>query len=123
MRQPTYSAELVEAVLKLLEQYPRWDRDKLVVLVHEDGYQVSASTVGRILRRLKDRGALKEPRANHISARKWPRRRPYTTRKPKGYEVTQRGDMVSLDTLDVRPLPGVLLKQSTAMMWSPNGMS
>ena len=114
VRQPTYSVELMEAVLKLREQYPRWGRDKLVVLVHEDGYQVSASTVGRILRRLKDRGVLKEPIANHISARKRPRRRPYATRKPKGYEVRQRGDMVQLDTQDVRPLPGVLLKHFTA---------
>ena len=84
------------------------------MLVQEDGYQVSASTVGRILRRLKDRGVLKEPIANHISARKRPRRRPYATRKPKDYEIKQRGDMVQLDTLDVRPLPGVHLKHFTA---------
>lgn len=114
VRQPTYTTELVEAVLKLREQYPRWGRDKLVVLVREDGYRVSASTVGRILRRLKDRGVLKEPLANHISARKRPRKRPYARRKPRGYEVTQRGDMVQLDTLDIRPLPGVLLKHFTA---------
>lgn len=111
-------------MLKLREHYPRWGRDKsrlrsrrdseLVVLVHEDGYQISASTVGRIIRRLKDRGVLKEPIANHISARKRPRRRPYATRKPKDYEIKQRGDMVQLDTLDVRPLPGVHLKHFTA---------
>jgi len=32
LRQPTYSVELVEAVLKLREQYPRWGKDKLFIL-------------------------------------------------------------------------------------------
>ena len=40
--------------------------------------------------------------------------RPYAVRKPKGYEVTRPGDLVEIDTLDLRPLPGVLLKQFTS---------
>jgi len=32
VRQPTYSVELVKAVLRLREGYPRWGKDKLVVL-------------------------------------------------------------------------------------------
>ncbi len=114
VRQPTYSVELVIAVQELREQYPRWGKDKLVVLLKDEGYQVSASTVGRIIRKLKDRGVLKEPIPNHISARKRQRERPYAQRKPKDYEVSQVGDLVQLDTLDIRPLPGVLLKHLTA---------
>ena len=34
--------------------------------------------------------------------------------KPKGYAVDQPGDLVQVDTLDVRPVPGVLLKHFTA---------
>lgn len=113
-RQPTYPEELVEAVLALREQYPRWGKDKLVVLLGQRGYQTSASTVGRILRRLKERGLLREPVPNHISARKRPRHRPYATRKPKDYQAKEPGDIIELDTLDVRPLPGVLLKHFTA---------
>jgi len=60
VRQPTYSVELVEAVLRLREEYPRWGKDKLVVLLHREGFDCSASMVGRILRRLKERGVLKE---------------------------------------------------------------
>ncbi len=114
VRQPTYSVELVEAVLKVREEYPRWGKDKLVVLLKEQGFSCSASTVGRIIRRLKERGVLKEPVPNHISARKRQRRRPYGIRKPKEYAVSRSGDLVQLDTLDVRPLPGVLLKHFTA---------
>jgi len=41
-------------VLKLREEYPRWGKDKLVVLLHDEGFTGSTSTVGRILNRLKD---------------------------------------------------------------------
>ncbi len=114
LRQPAYSMELVEAVLKLRKEYPRWGKDKLVVLLREEGVSCSASMVGRIIRRLKERGVLKEPVPNHISARKRQRQRPYAIRKPKSYGVSQVGDLVQLDTLDLRPLPGVLLKHFTA---------
>ena len=114
LRQPTCSVELVIAVQKLREEYPRWGKDKLVVLLRGEGISCSASTVGRIIRRLKDRGALKEPVSNHVSARKRQRQRPYAIRKPKDYKVTQPGELVQLDTLDIRPLPGVVVKHFTA---------
>ena len=114
LRQPTASVELVEAVLKLREEYPRWGKDKLVILLHRDGFNCSASTVGRILHRLKERGVLKEPVPNHISARKRQRQRPYAVRKPKEYIANKPGDIVEVDTLDVRPLPGTILKHFTA---------
>jgi len=114
VRQPTYSVGLIEAVVRLREKYPRWGKDKLVILLQAEGYQVSASTVGRILRYAKGRGILKEPIPNYVSARKRLRKRPYATRKPKEYEARQGGDIVQLDTLDLRPLPGVVLKHFTA---------
>jgi len=114
LRQPTASPELVRAVLKLREEYPRWGKDKLVVLLGEEGYQVSTSMVGRIIRRLKDRGVLREPVRNHVSARRRGFKRPYAVRKPKDYQVAQPGDLIQLDTLDIRPLPGVVLKHFTA---------
>jgi len=47
LRQPTASVELVEAVRKLREEYPRWGKDKLAILVREEGFSVSTSMVGR----------------------------------------------------------------------------
>ena len=81
VRQPCYSVELVEAARELREEYPRWGKDKLAVLLHDEGYCCSVSTVGRILRRLKERGVLRDPGANHISARKRQSHRPYAVRK------------------------------------------
>ena len=114
LRQPTWSRELALAVLHLREQYPRWGKDKLAVLLRGRGWQVSTSMVGRILTRLKARGVLREPLRTGVSTRKRLWRRPYAVRKPKGYAVQEPGDLVQVDTLDVRPLPGMVLKHFTA---------
>ena len=70
--------------------------------------------MGRIIRRLKDRGLLREPIPHHVSARKRQRSRQYAVRKPKDYRVEQPGDLIEPDTLDIRPLPGVVIKHFTA---------
>ena len=61
LRQPTASVELVKTVRSLREAYPRWGKDKLCGLLSERGYQASASMIGRIIKRLKERGMLIEP--------------------------------------------------------------
>jgi transposase InsO family protein len=113
VRRPLWSRELVETVKEFREKYPRWGKDKLVVLVREQGHEASTSTVGRILRHLKERGELKEPKRRAISAKRRSRR-PYGVRKPADYVVQRPGDLVQVDTLDVRPFPWVTLKQFTA---------
>ena len=55
-----------------------------------------------------------EPPRQPVSARKRLQMRPYAMRKPKDYRVAAPGDLVQVDTLDLRPLPGVLLKHFTA---------
>ena len=110
VRQPTYSIELVNAVLRLRGAYPRWGKEKLMVLLRRENIHLSASMVGRILKHLKTRGILREALPNYISVRKRRPVRPYAVRKPKEYPVAVPGDLVELDTLDVRPLPGVILK-------------
>lgn len=111
-RQATWSGELERRVLQLREQFPRWGKDKLVVLLQREGTVVSTSMVGRILKRLKDTGRLIEPlperrrRKHHFA-------RPYAIRKPRGYRVREPGDLVEVDTVDLRPLPGVVLKHFT----------
>jgi len=112
-RQPTWSAELSQAVLELRERYG-WGKDKLVILLRRVGWQVSTSMVGRILSSLKRRGVLLEPPRRPVSAARRRPRRPYAIRKPKDYPLTAPGDLVQLDTLDLRPLPGLVLKQFTA---------
>src|SRR3990170_5269118 len=45
-RQPTWSTELAERVLRLRRQFPRWGKDKLVILLRREGRWVSISMVG-----------------------------------------------------------------------------
>lgn len=114
VRTPRWSFDLIQAVKRLRETYPRWGKDKLVVLLKRQGRSVSTSTVGRILTYLKKQGRLFEPLRSAISARKRRPARPYATRKPPDYVPRRPGDLIQLDTLDLRPVPGVLLKQFTA---------
>lgn len=113
VRRPTASRALEQAVRRLRQQYPRWGKDKLVVLLRRADLRVSTSMVGRILRRLRDRGLVVEPVVLKRLRGLAKRRRGYAVRKPKEYTVRRPGDLVEIDTLDVRPMPNVLLKHFT----------
>jgi putative transposase len=114
-RRPTWSFPLEEKVLTLRLQFPRWGKDKLVVLLRREGREVSTSMVGRILIHLKRQGRLVEaPRPGGKGSRRALRVRPYAVRKPKQYAVSAPGDLVQVDTMDVRPVPGMVFKQFTA---------
>ena len=111
-RLPTWSFPFEERVLRLRLQFPRWGKDKLAVLLRRQKLAVATSMVGRILTRLKQQGRLGEPlRTGVPGSRRALRPRPYAVRKPKQYAVSEPGDLVEVDTLDVRPIPGVVFKQ------------
>lgn len=116
VRKPKTPVEVVEKIHKLREQYPRWGRDKLVVLLRREGIEISASTLGRVIKRLKERGVLKEPvnvtLAKLARKRKWKPR--YATRKPRGYKIRGPGDLVEVDTLQVKLLPDEVRYQFSA---------
>jgi putative transposase len=104
VRKPMTSVAVEDEILKLREKYPRWGKDKLVVLLRRRGIKLSTSTVGRVMKRLKERGVLVEPLniRQAKEARKRRRRPRYAIRKPQGYRVTAPGDLVQVDTLQVR---------------------
>jgi transposase InsO family protein len=96
-------------------QFPRWGKDKLAVLLRRQQIAISTSMLGRILLHLQRQGRLLEPpRTGVPGSRRALRPRPYAVRKPKQYAVSQPGDLVQVDTLEVRPVPGVVFKQFTA---------
>lgn len=102
VRQPTWSNALEQAVLALRVEHPRWGKDKLVVLLRDRGQEVSVSMVGRILTRLKRKGRL--PLANLRDPWMGSRLqiRPYAIRKPRDYIPRAPGDLVQIDSADVR---------------------
>jgi len=104
VRRPETPVKVVERIQKLREQYPRWGKDKLAVLLKREGIEVSASTVGRVMNRLKARGLLREPENVRLAklARKRRRKPRYAVRMPKGYTIDSPGDLVQIDTLKLQ---------------------
>lgn len=95
--------------LRSLRQcFPRYGKAKLVHLLRANDIVLSASTIGRILASLKQRRLLIEPHAVRV--------RPYATRIPKEKrQPTTPGQLIQLDTMRLRPLPGVERRQFTAI--------
>lgn len=107
IRQRTWGDADVAAVLTLRTRYPRWGKAKLAGLLARQS--LSVSVVSRILRYLRRRRLLVEPRP----ARATPRgrhARPHVQRKPKGVPIPKEtpGDLMEIDTMRLSPVPGVV---------------
>ena len=112
-RRPTWTLGQLVAVRELRARYPRWGKAKLCVLLRREGVRLSTSMVGRILGRLRRSGELPEPlRTIRRRMRAW--RRPYAVRKPAGWAVERPGDLVQIDTVEIRPFADHAFKQFTA---------
>ena len=85
VRQPQVSVEVVERIQALREQYPRWGREKLRVLLEREGVPISAKGIDRVIGRLKARGVLREAVQPHKTAR-WRQER---LRRPKDLVIDQ----------------------------------
>jgi transposase InsO family protein len=112
-RKPTWSNELAVAVQMLREKYPRWGKDKLAPLLREAGWECSTSMVGRILKDLKCRGVVTNASLKDPWQRRRPLKRPYGIRKPREYVAYSPGDIVEIDTADIR-MQGYAFKHFTA---------
>lgn len=109
VRARTWTLDQIETVRAVRDKYPRWSKDKLHVVLKRDGVLISPSMIGRILTYLKARGALREP--PHVRrVRRRSVARPHARRKPSDWAVSQPGDLLQIDTKDVRPVPGKVFK-------------
>lgn len=102
VRQPTWGAALEARVLQLRQENPRWGKDMLTPILRREGTAVSVSMVGRILGRLKQQGRLLPATLDDPCIVRRPQIRPYGVRKPRDYLVQAPGDLIQVDTADVR---------------------
>lgn len=114
VRQPSWGHELIQAVQQLREGFPRWGKDKLAPMLQAAGWECSTSKAGRIIAALKKQGRLVEAPLGDPWRVSRPHKRPHAVRKPRDYTVRAPGDLVQVDTADIRPLPGVIRKHFTA---------
>lgn len=113
-RKHQWTAVQEQTVLALRQQYPRMGKMPLQVLLRRQGIWLSASMIGRMLTSLNRRTLLREPHAVRVRARR--STRPYAIRVPKDKRTpTVPGALIQLDTMHLRPLPGVERRQFTAV--------
>jgi transposase InsO family protein len=115
-RQKTWSSELIQAVERLRLDYPMWGRAKIGPLLRAEGFEVSDSTVGRIIGSLVERGVVQSvptlKRRPH--ARRWTAKRRFAARLPRGLKPDKPGGLVQLDTVFVNLTPTKAIKHFTA---------
>lgn len=113
-RRRQWTAAQEQAVLALRRHYPRCGKAKLRVLLALDGMALSESSIGRILASLRRRNLLFEPHTVRVRHPKPVR--PYATRVPPDKRTPAHpGQLVQLDTVHLRPLPGLERRQFTAV--------
>ena len=103
VRQPEWSPQLAAAVRKARADFPMWGKAKLTVLLRRQGCTASESTVGRILKKLLERGAVVPvPTLRRKASRSGlKRKRPHAKRLPKGRKPTAPSGIVQVDTLSL----------------------
>ena len=117
VRKAQWSPQLAAAAHEARADFPMWGKAKIAVLLRRQGYAASDSTVGRILKKLVERGAVAPVPALRRKAPRsgLKRNRPHARRLPKGRKPTAPGDIVQVDTLSLSPGHGrPALKHFTA---------
>ncbi len=107
-RKPTTSWEIVYEVVKLRKQYPAWSKYKIKSLLDRKEVRISASTVGRILKRkgLIDRKISRKRKCSALHPK---------VRFPRGMKISCSGDMVQMDTKYIMLTGGRKYYQFTAI--------
>lgn len=115
-RAKLWSSDLIRAVEALRGDYPMWGKAKLGPLLRMEGFAMSDSTVGRIIKSLVDRGAVvpvptlrKRPRAH-----RWSAKRRFAMRLPRDLKPDKPGGLIQIDTLFVNIAPDKAIKHFTA---------
>ena len=108
LRQTTTSWEIIDEIVKTRKTYPAWSKWKIQAILKRKNMNVSASTIGRILKRK----CLIDKKVSHkrSKAAKNPKQR-----YPRGFRITCAGDMVQIDTKFVTLLGGRMIYQFTAI--------
>lgn len=115
LRQPAWSQAALLGLERLRRTYPMWGKAKLVVLLKAEGFSLSESTVGRMLKHLLGRGRIDPvPLKRTRNALSRIQRRRHALRLPRNLKPTVPGAIVQLDTLTVSLRPGFTIRQFTA---------
>jgi len=108
VRKPIIDWRIVNEIVKIRKQYPAWSKYKIRRMLSRRSIAVSASTVGRVLKR---KGLIgKKISAKRTKSAKNPRKR-----YPRGFRISLAGDMVQMDTKHINLIGGRRIYQFTAI--------
>lgn len=107
--------KLTLAVERLRKRYPMWGKDKLAPLLWKEGFVCSVSKVGRILKKLVDRGAIQSVPDLRKRSKHAPRKhkRIYAVRLPRKLKPDKPGQIVQVDTVHIGLVPGKTIRHFT----------
>lgn len=108
LRKPTTDWQTISEIVRVRHLYPAWSKYKIQAILKRNYILVSASTIGRVLKR---KGMINEKisRKRHKAAKN-PKKR-----FPKGLRIAWAGDMVQIDTKYVNLIGGKRIYQFTAI--------
>ena len=108
LRQMTTDWKIVNEIIKTRKEYPAWSKYKIRAILKRKNMIVSASTIGRVLKR---KGLINEK----ISKKRYKAAKNPRMRYPRGMRISCAGDMVQMDTKYVTLLGGRIIYQFTAI--------
>lgn len=107
-RKPITDWKIISEIVKIRRQYSAWSKYKIGKILARQNIIVSASTVGRVLKR---KGLInKKVSEKRSKAAKNPRKR-----FPRGFKIAYQGDMVQIDTKHINLIGGMKIYQFTAI--------
>lgn len=108
VRKPITDWRMVDEIVKIRKEYPAWSKYKIKRILSRQNIIVSASTVGRVLKR---KGLINKKASRKRSKdAKNPRKR-----FPRGFKIAYAGDMVQMDTKHISLIGGRKIYQFTAI--------
>jgi|TARA_Y100000031_G_C8167681_1_gene360155 transposase len=117
-RKPIYSLELENTILKLRKQFPFWGKEKIHTILQKQypQFEVSQSTVGRILKKLIKLGRVASVPALYGKPDKRRARRfnSHAQRLRYGMKAETPGQLIQIDHMSVSAAPGVMVKHFMA---------
>lgn len=108
LRTSTTCWGIVNEIVRIRNQYPVWLKYKIVAILKRKNLVVSASTVGRVLKR---KGLIDK----RVSRKRYKAAKNPKQRYPKGLRIYCAGDMLQIDTKFVTMLGGRMIYQFTAI--------
>jgi putative transposase len=108
LRRPTTDFKTENRIVALRKQYPAWSKHKLKVLLAKDAIQISASSIGRVLKRrnlINPKVSKKRKRAALFPKKRF----------PKGLQIREPGDLIQIDVKYINLIAGRKFYQFTAI--------